>query len=92
MYSELEELVANVKFSVSFDTVLLYILPEIEDFLPQLPPKEIKVEQDLEIQWEMQEEVLFYEKFAPCLLFGVGKKNAVISAKLDVHKHSSFEE
>lgn len=64
----------GIKFSVLFDFVLLYILPEIEDFLPQPPPKEIKAEQDLEIQWEMQEEVLFYSKFAPCLLFGVGKK------------------
>lgn len=63
-----------VKFSVLYDTVLLYILPEIEDFLLQPPPKEIKVEQDLEIQGEMQKEVLVYSKFAPCLLLGVGKK------------------
>lgn len=63
----------GIKFSVLLDTVLLYILPEIEDFLLQPLPKEMKVEQDLEIQWEMQEEVLFYSKLAPCLLFGVGK-------------------
>lgn len=63
----------GVKFSVLFDTELLYTLPEIEDFLSQPLPKEMKVEQGLEIQWEMQEEVLFYSKFAPCLLFGVGK-------------------
>lgn len=64
----------SVKFSVLFATRILYVLPEIEDFSPQPPPKETKFEQDLEIQWEMQEEVLFQNKFAPRLLFGVGKK------------------
>ena len=63
----------SLKFSVLFATRVLYILPEIEDFPPQPLPKEMKVEQDLERQWEMQEEVLFYNEFAPCLLFGVGK-------------------
>lgn len=64
----------SVKFSILFASRILYVLPEIEDFSPQPPPKETKVEQDLEIQWEMQEEVLFQNKFAPRLLFGVGKK------------------
>lgn len=46
----------------------------------------MKVEHDLEIQWEMQEEVLFYNKFVPYLLFAMGKKNATVFAKLYVHK------
>jgi len=75
MYNELEELVGKRKvfsavchWSTSYSIRNRRLSP-----LPKPPTKEMKVEQDLEIQWEMQEEVLFYNKFALCLLFGVGK-------------------
>lgn len=63
----------SVKFSVLFANRVLYVLQEIENFPPQPLPKDMKMEQDLEIQWEMQKEVIFYNRFAPRLLFGVGK-------------------
>lgn len=61
-------------------TEVFYILPVAEGFISFFFPS--KVECDL----EMQRKVVFYSHVALCILSGMRKEKAVLSAKLHVHK------